>query len=139
MKRSHALLCNGMRIVCFRGFIAAVRQIGFTRVSGINSLLGDTGSAEREPEAQGPALDSTITGPFRFSRHPLNFLAIPLIWLAPRMTRNRLAFNCAASLYFVVGSLHEEKRMREAWGILYDEYRSRTHFMLGVKPRRLAP
>lgn len=135
MNRAGTVFCNLARTICLVGFIQAVRQIRFRRVSGIAPLLAEPGSVPREPEGQGPALDVPVTGPFRFSRHPLNFLAIPLIWLAPRMTKNRFAFNCAATIYFFLGSLHEERRMREAWGAAYEDYRRTTGFVLGSKGR----
>jgi protein-S-isoprenylcysteine O-methyltransferase Ste14 len=38
------------------------------------------------------------------------------------MTTNLLAFNAVATIYFVVGSLHEEARLRDAYGEDYDAY-----------------
>jgi hypothetical protein len=38
------------------------------------------------------------------------------------MTTNLLAFNAAATIYLVVGSLHEEARLRDAYGDDYDAY-----------------
>jgi steroid 5-alpha reductase family enzyme len=134
MNRPLTFVGNLIRLGCVVGFIQAVRQIRFSRVSGFHSLLSAPGSVTREPEAQGPALDLPITGPFRYSRHPLNLLAIPLIWLSPRMTKNKLTFNSIATLYFIIGSWHEEARMRKAWGERYDKYRQRTRFMLGSIP-----
>jgi hypothetical protein len=95
----------------------AASQIGLRRIAGLESLLawlGD-GPVPPEPEAQGPALDDEgqryAAGPFAWSRHPLNFSPLPIFWLMPRMTTNLLAFNAAATIYLVVGSLHEEARL----------------------------
>jgi protein-S-isoprenylcysteine O-methyltransferase Ste14 len=97
-----------------------------------------------EPEAQGPALDASanrmkVTGPFRVSRHPLNFAPIPLFWLNPRMTSNFAAFTAVATLYFAVGSLHEEHRLRRAYGRPYEDYQQSTvRFLVpGSKARAL--
>ncbi|MGV3773174.1 MAG: methyltransferase family protein, partial [Verrucomicrobiales bacterium] len=131
-----AILFNAVRAGCLWGMVLAVRQIGFARVSGLQSAsahLRKRTAIPLVPEAQGPALDAPMTGPFRFTRHPLNFLAIPLIWLAPRITRNRFVLNCAATLYFLLGSIHEERRMRQAWGSDYEAYRRQTRFLLGPK------
>jgi signal transduction histidine kinase len=55
-------------------------------------------------------------------RHPLNFAPLPILWLWPRMTTSLLAFNTAATIYLVVGSIYEEARLREAFGEEYDTY-----------------
>lgn len=106
----------------------AAWQIGITRLSGLKNLLawllGKDVSAV--PIAQGPELREdgqlSIGGPFLWSRHPLNFAPIPLFWLTPRMTARRLAFNLVSTAYLVLGSLHEETRLRRAYGRLYEQY-----------------
>lgn len=107
---------------------SATGQVGLRRITGLESFLvwlGD-GPVPPEPEAQGPALDEEgrrhAAGPFAWSRHPLNFAPLPILWLWPRMTTSLLAFNTAATIYLVIGSLHEEARLREAFGDDYDAY-----------------
>ena len=107
---------------------AAAGQVGLRRISGLESFLAWLGNGPvlPEPEAQGPALDGEgqqrAAGPFAGSRHPLNFAPLPIFWLWPRMTTNMLAFNTAATIYLVVGSLHEEARLRQAFGEDYEAY-----------------
>lgn len=105
-------------------------QIGFLRFAGFPNLaafLGGDGSVPVEPEGQGPVLDDgdriKTSGPFRFSRHPLNFGMLPIIWLMPRMTVNLAVFNVITTIYLVLGSVHEEKRLLEAYGRAYIDYR----------------
>src|SRR5205823_7273032 len=87
---------------------AAARQVGIGRMLGLESFAAwrREHSVPPEPEAQGPALgeDGAMkeTGPFAWSRHPLNFSPVPVFWLNPRMTSNLLAFNLAATAYLVV-------------------------------------
>ncbi|QDT17094.1 methyltransferase family protein [Alienimonas californiensis] len=108
--------------------LAALRQVGVTRFLGLPSaaawLAG--GPVPEPPEGQGPALDAVglrrAAGPFAWSRHPLNLAPLPILWLNPRMTTNLAAFNAATTLYLVVGSLHEEARLREAYGDRYVAY-----------------
>ena len=107
---------------------AAAGQVGIRRILGVESFhcwLGE-GPVPPEPEAQGPALDEEgkqrAAGPFAWSRHPLNFVPVPIFWLWPRMTTNLLAFNTAATVYLVIGSRHEESRLRKAYGDDYDAY-----------------
>lgn len=105
--------------------------VGFTRISGWNGLVrwlrGDR-LVPPAPEAQGPALGPggyrmRSSGPFRASRHPLNFAPLPILWLFPRMTVRLLAFNLAATVYLVLGSVHEEARLLHAYGKPYAYYR----------------
>jgi hypothetical protein len=107
---------------------SAAGQVGLRRITGLESFLAwlGNGPVPPEPEAQGPALDDEgkmhAAGPFAWSRHPLNFAPLPVLWLWPRMTTSLLAFNTAATIYLVIGSLHEEARLREAFGDDYDAY-----------------
>ena len=119
----------------------AVREVGIGRMAGTTSLVAwvrDETAVPPEPEAQGPALkvdgrSMRVRGPFRYSRHPLNFAPLPVLWLNPRMTVNLAAFNAAATLYFVVGSWHEERRLSAAYGEAYEAYRrSGVSFYLPV-------
>ncbi len=108
--------------------LAGLREIGFTRWAGIRNLL-----AYREgrpipfgPVAQGPEImDNGLlvaNGPFRWSRHPLNFSGLPIFWLTPHMTTRRLGFNVVSTVYFILGSAHEEARLRDAYGDAYIAY-----------------
>jgi hypothetical protein len=107
---------------------SAAHQVGISRMLGLKSFEAWRcgSSVLPEPEAQGPALGENgamkATGPFSWSRHPLNFSPVPVFWLNPRMTTNLLAFNLAATAYLVVGSLHEETRLQAAYGEPYREY-----------------
>ena len=129
---------NAIRIAALGAMISAVRQIGLRRLLGVTGVKAWSSGVQEvpaEPEAQGPALDQArpVSGPFRYTRHPLNFLGLPLLWLAPRMTRNRLVFNLVASFYLYLGSWHEEHRLRLAYGEKYEEYRKQAYFLLGHK------
>ncbi len=120
---------------------AAAWQVGLARITGLAPLLaylrGDA-QVQSEPEAQGPAPTTDAPGaplrdggPFQISRHPLNLSPLPIFWLTPTLTLKRLAFNLAASLYLVLGSIHEEARLRAAYGEPYRRYeRSGVRFYL---------
>ena len=113
---------------------AAVWMLRAVARVGLGSLLGLPGlrawlAGQPVPlpqEAQGPAPRADgmdARGPFHRSRHPLNAAPIALLWLQPRMTRNRLVATVLASAYFIVGSRHEEHRLRQAYGERYERYR----------------
>lgn len=123
-----ALLMHAVQAGAVVYATSAAEQVGIRRIVGLDSLLAWLGDAPvpPEPEAQGPALDDEgqqhTAGPFAWSRHPLNFAPLPILWLWPRMTTSLLAFNTVATIYLVIGSVHEEARLREAFGDDYDAY-----------------
>jgi hypothetical protein len=135
----------GRTLYHFRGFAAvpfrlvqaggivwatyAAYEVGLSEILGLRGLgqllRGDSLIAP-EPEAQGPAATEEGTlrvgGPFLLSRHPLNFAPLVIVWANPRMTTNLLAFNFVASIYLVIGSFHEEVRLKAAYGREYTNY-----------------
>lgn len=107
----------------------AAWEVGLGGITGARGLVAWARGREvpPEPAAQGPALaDGGVqaTGPFAFSRHPLNLAPLPIFLLQPRMTTRWAAFTAVSALYLVLGSIHEEKRLRQAYGAAYDRYRA---------------
>jgi len=45
-----------------------------------------------------------------------------LLWLTPEMTVNRMTVNVLASLYFVIGSIFEERKLLRQYGEAYAHY-----------------
>ena len=109
------------------GYLAA-RSVGILPLSGLQNAAtwARGGDPDPEPEAQGPRLaeDGTMKsdGPFRHSRHPLNFSPIPVLWLQPVMTTRLAGFTAMATVYLMLGSRHEESRLKIAYGDAYDAY-----------------
>ena len=109
--------------------VYAAHEVGIGRMLGVPgglAMLRGEWVVPPEPEAQGPALGPDgrmkATGPFAASRHPLNFVILPIFWLEPKMTARLAAFNCVATLYLILGSAHEEIRLRAAYGQAYVDY-----------------
>jgi protein-S-isoprenylcysteine O-methyltransferase Ste14 len=62
-------------------------------------------------------------GMYAVVRHPLYLFSLLTIWPMPTLTLNTLLFNSGATLYFVVGSLIEERRLEKVYGDAYRSYR----------------
>lgn len=107
-----------VQLVGVVGLIVATLQIDFWRFAGVSQaiayLRGDALPLPPEPLQTG--------GMYAWVRHPLYFFSLLAIWFVPVMTDGLLAFNLAATAYFLVGSLVEERRMLRAFGEEYASY-----------------
>lgn len=113
-----------------------VRVVGPLRMLGVRqaiaALLGREPPAT--PVAQGPPLraDGAVDarGLFRHIRHPDNLPAVLIFFGFPRMTWNRLALAATTLAYAVVGSLHEDVRLRRAYGAAFRRYERATPLLV---------
>jgi protein-S-isoprenylcysteine O-methyltransferase Ste14 len=121
--------------------LSGVRVMGILRFAGLTPLRDLlTGSDVRPaPEAQGPPVGSddevVRAGAFRFSRHPGNLGALGFFLFLPRMTANRAVLVALVALYVVLGSMHEEYRLRAAYTAAYERYRRVVPFLVPGRPR----
>lgn len=158
-----ALIMRAGQIAGLAYAVAAAHQIGIPGMLGLRGLWAWTRGRDvpPEPEAQGPAIVGgrppygaltsspsrpspspgeahaenrmRVTGPFRLHRHPVNFAPLPVLWLFPRMTTRVAALAGASTVYLLLGSIHEEVRLRAAYGRAYERYqKSGVPFYLPV-------
>jgi hypothetical protein len=119
---------------------SGVRVVGVLDFAGFKPLwrLLNDADPRPEPEAQGPPMgangEMAREGAFRFTRHPGNLGALGFFVLFPRMTVNRAALAALVALYVVLGSMHEESRLRTAYGSAFERYRRSTPFLLPRPP-----
>jgi protein-S-isoprenylcysteine O-methyltransferase Ste14 len=122
--------------------LSGVRVVGIAEFAGMTPLwkllMGK--DVKPEPEAQGPPLgaggEMVKAGAFCFTRHPGNLGALGFFLFLPRMTANRATLTALVALYVVLGSLHEEHRLRTAYGAAYERYRGAVPFMIPRPSRR---
>jgi protein-S-isoprenylcysteine O-methyltransferase Ste14 len=63
-----------------------------------------------------------VTGPYHLVRHPLYLGWLLMVFAAPHMTGDRLAFAAATTFYLVVAIPWEERSLRRAFGEDYARY-----------------
>jgi protein-S-isoprenylcysteine O-methyltransferase Ste14 len=121
--------------------LSGVRVMGILRFAGLTPLIDLLAGRDVRPapEAQGPPLGSdeevVKAGAFRFSRHPGNLGALGFFLFLPRMTSNRAVLLVLVGLYVVLGSMHEEHRLRTAYGAAYERYRRAVPFLIPGRSR----
>jgi protein-S-isoprenylcysteine O-methyltransferase Ste14 len=100
------------------GLVYGVQQTGFFNFIGLDRVL-DPAAVNRPPRL-------VTDGLYRLVRHPLYSCSMLILWAAPTLTWNRLALNLGVSLYFIIGSIFEEHKLRDEFGAAYVEYKRRT-------------
>jgi len=78
-------------------------------------IVPDDGDGEDESEL-------IVRGIYCRVRNPLFLLALIFLWLSPVMTENLLVLYLLATVYFYLGSIHEERMLAEKFGDAYREY-----------------
>jgi len=120
------LLLNGLRLAGAAGLGLSLIQIDLGRFAGLSQALA---YFRGEPLPLPPEPLQT-RGLYRFVRHPLYFFSLLALWPAPTMTETLLAFNIGATLYFIIGSRYEERRMLASYGDAYRRYQKQVPWLL---------
>lgn len=114
---SYLMIC--CQAILSAGLIMVLLQTGAASFLGVCRLAGK--------DERGRLV---TTGFYALTRNPLFLLADLFLWLMPLMTESLLAFNILATAYFYLGALHEEKTLKEEFGVEYEEYRRRVPMFL---------
>jgi protein-S-isoprenylcysteine O-methyltransferase Ste14 len=120
-----------VQMVGFLGLIYSLRFVDLWRFLGLRQVWAYF-AEEPLPLPPEPFQER---GLYALVRHPQYFLALIVIWPVPVLTLNWLAFNLASTLYIVVGSLIEERRLERVYGAPYRDYKRRVPWLLPC-PRR---
>jgi protein-S-isoprenylcysteine O-methyltransferase Ste14 len=64
----------------------------------------------------------TTSGLYHYVRHPLYSAGLAFIWLLPYMTANVLVINIGLTVYVVLGTFFEERKLKLEFGQQYADY-----------------
>jgi protein-S-isoprenylcysteine O-methyltransferase Ste14 len=106
-------LMRGGQVLALAGLAGSFWQAGVFHFVGLPQWLAQqpapTGSLE-------------VRGFYCYVRHPNYLFSLLLLWLTPAMTVNLLTVYILITLYFYVGSFHEERRLLTEFGEAYRDY-----------------
>lgn len=107
-----------IQLIGIIGLGLSILQIDWLRFAGIKQVYAYLAGKPL------PLPDETLktNGLYGFVRHPLYLFSLLFLWFTPTLTNTALIFNIMATLYFVFGSIIEEKRMVDYYGELYIKY-----------------
>ena len=115
------------------GLAAALLQIDVLRFLGIKEAIAYV----RGRPLPLPLEPLVTRGVYRLVRHPLYLFSLIALWSSPTMTESALGLVLGATLYFMLGSILEERKMARAFGPDYATYRETVPWLIPfMKGRR---
>lgn len=114
------------------GLLISIAQIDVMRFAGIKQAL----AYFRGDDLPLPPEPLTTRGMYGVVRHPLYLFSLLVIWPVTSMTDTYFGFVIGATIYFLIGSIYEERRMLEAFGDTYRAYRARVPWLIPFVPFR---
>jgi len=123
-------LMVGGQVLALAGLAGSLLQTAPLHFVGLSQLF------VQQP-AQSGSLE--VRGFYCYVRHPIYSFGILLLWLTPAMTVNLLTVYILTTLYFYVGSLHEERRLLAEFGAAYQDYQQQVPRLIPRPGRCYAP
>lgn len=121
-----AAVCLLIQAGSLIALIVAVLQADPLRFAGISQALA---YLRHEPLPL-PAEPLQVRGFYGLVRHPLYLFSLLVLWPSPIMTDTLLGIAVGATLYLLIGSRLEERRLVAEFGEVYTAYRRRVPWLL---------
>jgi methanethiol S-methyltransferase len=121
------LLASLLQLTGLIGLLYAIWQTDFFAFAGLKQAYR---YLRRQPvnasDSQTLGESLVVTGLYRYIRHPLYSFSMLFLWANPTMTRNSLVLAVTFSLYFLLGSMLEERRLGQQFGEAYRTYQAQV-------------
>ena len=129
-KGAPRLLLRALFAASLVGFYWGTKTLGFFDPFGIRAIkYRIRGKKPKETPL-------TISGPYRWVRHPLYFFVLVIIWSCPDLTFDRLLFNILWTVWIYIGAFFEERDLVADFGEVYREYKRKVPMLI---PSRIHP
>jgi protein-S-isoprenylcysteine O-methyltransferase Ste14 len=118
------LLLRAIFAASLVGFYWGTKALGFFDPYGVSAILNHLrGKKPKE-------IPLTISGPYRWVRHPLYLFVLLMIWSCPNLTFDRLLFNVLWTVWIYIGALLEERDLVADFGEAYLEYKRKVPMLV---------
>ncbi len=118
-------LTGFIQLLALAGMLLSLKGTGLLSFIGADALF-----TPGSPKSS----NTLMTGGFyRYTRHPIYFFSLVFLWLIPLMTWNLLAFTIGVTLYTLIGSRFEERKLAGEFGQAYIDYRKVTPWIIPIK------
>jgi protein-S-isoprenylcysteine O-methyltransferase Ste14 len=107
------------------GMAVSMGRSGTGRFLGIDQFL--TSDLSEQPEAL------VVDGLYYWVRHPIYMFSLVFIWLFPVMSMNVLGLNIGLTLYLLIGTGLEERKLTAAFGETYTQYKQKTPMIVPIR------
>ncbi len=107
------------------GATVSLLQIDLLRFVGISQLAAYL----RNQPLPLPDEPLQTKGLYALTRHPLYAFSLMVLWPVTTMTSAYLGFCIGATIYFLIGSYYEERRLIQNMGQTYLDYQSRVFWL----------
>jgi len=117
------IITIGFQVIGVLGFFWAGSYVDLKEFLGITQIkryFNGTYATDDLDENQ----EFIISGPFKYSRHPIYFYSILLLGFRPSMDLFYLVFFNCMVIYFYVGAIFEEKNLEKKYGEAYSDYKN---------------
>lgn len=71
-----------------------------------------------------------VHGLYKIVRHPLYTFSLLFIWLSPSVSQNSLTVYIGATLYILIGTYFEERKLLREFGEAYADYKKSTPMLI---------
>lgn len=124
-------IANGLALLAVLGFVWSLRWYDGAEFLGLRQWRGKVRSVQDQERFR-------ISPLHRYVRHPWYSLGLVLIWTRD-MDPAFLLTAVLATLYFVIGSRLEERKLIQYHGDVYRRYRRQVPALIPLPWRRLTP
>jgi len=117
-------MLRALFLLCLVGFGWGATALGSFDALGVKPLMNYIANRPNKPQ------QIVAKGPYRWSRHPLYFFLIVIIWACPVLTPDRFLFNAMWSIWIIIGTFLEDRDLHKEFGSQYLEYSSRVPMLI---------